>query len=71
MARRDVRGGSATRGFRPGSAQAVVALVLGVVAGVTGVRRGEPWFAVLFFAVAVAGGLSLWRLYRTAARDRA
>ncbi|MCW2623134.1 MAG: hypothetical protein JWL64_2736 [Frankiales bacterium] len=58
-----MRGGASTRGFPPGSAQALVALVLGVVAGVAGVRRGEPWFAVLFFAMAVLGALGLWRLF--------
>ena len=62
--RPDVRGGRPTRGFPPGSAQALVALVLGLVAGVTGVRRGEPLLAALFFAVALLGALGLWRLLR-------
>ena len=62
--RPDVRGGRPTRGFPPGSAQALVALVLGLVAGVTGVRRGEPLPAALFFAVALLGALGLWRLLR-------
>ena len=62
--RPDVRGGSSTRGFPPGSAQALVALVLGVVAGITGVRRGEPLFAVLFFLVAALGAVGLVRLLR-------
>ena len=61
--RPDVRGGRATRGFPPGSAQALVALVLGVVAGVTGVRRGEPLWAAVFFAVAVLGAAGLVRLF--------
>jgi hypothetical protein len=61
--RPDVRGGASTRGFPPGSAQALVALVLGLVAGVAGVRRGEPWFAVLFFVMAALGALALWRLF--------
>ena len=62
--RPDVRGGRPTRGFPPGSAQALVALVLGLVAGVTGVRRGEPVPAVLFFGVALLGAAGLWRLLR-------
>jgi hypothetical protein len=37
--------------------------VLGLVAGVTGVRRGEWAWAALFFAVAVLGALGLWRLF--------
>lgn len=68
--RPEVRGGGATRGFAPGSAQALVALVLGLVAGVTGLRRGEPLPAVLFFGIAVLGAVSLVRLAvrRAAAR---
>ena len=62
--RPDVRGGRSTRGFPPGSAQALVALVLGLVAGVTGVRRGQVGLAVLFFGVALLGALGLWRLLR-------
>lgn len=63
MAKRpDVRGGAATRGFPPGSAQALVALVLGVVLGIVGLRRGQPMLAVVFFAFAVLGGLGLYRL---------
>lgn len=62
--RPDVRGGRPTRGFPPGSAQALVALVLGLVAGVAGVRRGQPGLAVLFFAVAAVGAAALARLYR-------
>ena len=62
--RPDVRGGRPTRGFPPGSAQALVALVLGLVAGVTGVQRGEVVPAVLFFAVALLGAVGLWRLLR-------
>ena len=57
-----MRGGAATRGFPPGSAQALVALVLGVVGGVVGVQRGELLPAVVFFALAALGGLGLWRL---------
>jgi hypothetical protein len=59
-----VRGGPPTRGFPPGSAQALVALVLGVVAGVVGVQRGDRLLAVVFFAVALLGGLGLLRLVR-------
>ncbi len=59
-----MRGGAATRGFPPGSAQALVALVLGVVAAVVGVRRDEPLLAAVFLAVALAGGLGLYRLLR-------
>ena len=57
--RPEVRGGRPTRGFPPGSAQALVALVLGVVAGVTGAaaRRGA---AAAFFAVARSAPSS-WR----------
>jgi hypothetical protein len=62
--RPDVRGGRATRGFPPGSAQALVALVLGVVAGVAGVRRGEPLLAAVFLLVALLAAASLWRLLR-------
>ena len=62
--RPDVRGGRPTRGFPPGSAQALVALVLGLVAGVTGVRRGEAVLAVLFFGIALLGAAGLWRLLR-------
>ena len=62
--RPDVRGGSPTRGFPPGSAQALVALVLGVVAGVVGVRRGDLLLALVFFAVAVVGAVGLARLLR-------
>lgn len=63
MARSGVRGGAPTRGFPPGSAQALVALVLGVVLGVAGVRRGEVVLAAVFFAVAALGAVALWRLY--------
>ena len=62
--RPDVRGGRPTRGFPPGSAQALVALVLGLVAGVTGVQRDEPLPAALFFLVALVGAVGLWRLLR-------
>ena len=61
--RPEVRGGGATRGFRPGSAQALVALVLGLVAGLAALRRGEPVAGVVFLLVAAAGAWSLWRLY--------
>ena len=63
-ARPDVRGGSPTRGFPPGSAQALVALVLGVVAAVTGFRRDQPLLAVVFLGVALLGAVGLWRLLR-------
>jgi Flp pilus assembly protein TadB len=59
-----VRGGSATRGFPPGSAQALVALVLGLTAAVVGVRRGDHLLALVFLAVAVVGGIGLARLLR-------
>ena len=62
--RPDVRGGSPTRGFPPGSAQALVALVLGAVAGVVGVRRGDLLLAAVFFAVALVGAVGLLRLVR-------
>ena len=62
--RPDVRGGRPTRGFPPGSAQALVALVLGLVAGVTGLRRGQPLLAAVFLAVAVLGAVGLVRLLR-------
>jgi len=65
--RPDVRGGRPTRGFPPGSAQALVALVLGLVAGVTGFRRDQPLLGVVFLAVALLGAVGLWRLLR---RDR-
>ncbi len=67
--RPDVRGGRATRGVPPGSAQALVALVLGVVAGVAGVRRGEPLLAAVFLLVAVLGAVSLYRLLRGSGRS--
>jgi hypothetical protein len=66
--RPDVRGGRPTRGFPPGSAQALVALVLGLVAGVAGVRRGEPLLAAVFLLVAVLGAVGLWRLLRGSGR---
>ena len=62
--RPDVRGGGATRGFPPGSAQALVAVVLGLVVGVTGLRRGEPLLAAAFLVVAAAGVVALLRLLR-------
>lgn len=66
--RPDVRGGRPTRGFPPGSAQALVALVLGVVSGVTGLRRDQPLWAAFFFALAALGAVGLWRLYRRRSR---
>ena len=57
-----VRGGPATRGFPPGSAQALVALVLGVAAGAVGLRRGEVVVGGLFLLIGVAGGVGLVRL---------
>ena len=62
--RPEVRGGRPTRGFPPGSAQALVALVLGVMIGVAGVRRGELALALVFFAVAALGVVGLVRLLR-------
>ncbi|MDP9435546.1 MAG: hypothetical protein M3P93_10280 [Actinomycetota bacterium] len=62
MGRLGVRGGRATRGFPPGSAQALVAVVLGAVAAVTGVRRGETVLAGVFAAVTVLGLAQLLRL---------
>ncbi len=63
-----VRGGPATRGFPPGSAQALVALVLGLVAGVTGLRRGEVVPAVVLLVIAALGALQLFRLFRRRGR---
>ncbi len=60
--RPEVRGGASTRGFPPGSAQALVALVLGLVAGIIGVRRDEPVLAAVFLALALVGGVALVRL---------
>ncbi len=62
--RAGVRGGPPTRGFPPGSAQALVALVLGVTAGVVGVRRGDHLLALLFLGVAALGAVGLVRLVR-------
>jgi len=62
--RPDVRGGGPTRGFPPGSAQALVALVLGTVAGVVGLRRGDLLLTGVFFAVALVGAVGLLRLVR-------
>lgn len=62
--RPDVRGGGPTRGFPPGSAQALVALLLGLAAGVTGIRRGDHLLAAVFFAVAALGAVGLLRLVR-------
>ena len=59
-----MRGGSSTRGFPPGSAQALVALVLGLTATVVGVRRGDHLLALVFLGVAVLGGVGLVRLVR-------
>jgi hypothetical protein len=59
-----VRGGPPTRGFPPGSAQALVALVLGTAAGVVGLRRGDTALAVVFFVVASVGAVALLRLLR-------
>lgn len=63
MGRAEVRGGSSTRGFPPGSAQALVAVVLGVIASVTGLRRGEGVLALVFALVALLGLLQLARLW--------
>jgi hypothetical protein len=62
--REGVRGGAPTRGFPPGSAQALVALVLGLVAGVVGVRRGDHALAAVFLAVALLAAVGLVRLVR-------
>jgi hypothetical protein len=62
--REGVRGGSPTRGFPPGSAQALVALVLGLVAAVVGLQRGDHLLAVVFLGVAVLGAVGLVRLLR-------
>ncbi len=59
-----MRGGSSTRGFPPGSAQALVALVLGLTAGVVGVRRGDHLLALVFLGVAALGAAGLVRLVR-------
>ena len=63
-----VRGGPATRGFPPGSAQALVALVLGTIAGVNGLQQGQPVPAVVLLGIAALGALQLVRLFRR--RDR-
>jgi hypothetical protein len=63
-ARPDVRGGEPTRGFPPGSAQALVALVLGATAAVVGLQRGDHLLALVFLAVALLGGVGLLRLFR-------
>ena len=59
-----VRGGAPTRGFPPGSAQALVALVLGLALGVAGLRRGETVPAVVLLVIALLGALQLVRLLR-------
>ena len=59
-----VRGGAATRGFPPGSAQALVALVLGIGLGLTGLRRGETGPAVVLLLIAAFGAVQLVRLFR-------
>ena len=41
-----------------------MALVLGAVAGIAGLQRGQPLLAAFFLAVAVLGGLGLLRLLR-------
>ena len=61
--RPEVRGGAATRGFPPGSAQALVALVLGLALGVAGLRRGETVPAVVLLGIAALGALQLVRLF--------
>ncbi len=66
--RPEVRGGSPTRGFPPGSAQALVALVLGLAAAVVGVRRGDHLLALVFLGVALLGGVGLYRLVRARRR---
>ena len=63
-----VRGGAATRGFPPGSAQALVALVLGLVLGVAGLRRGDYALSVVFLLLAVLGAVGIYRVFRAARR---
>lgn len=58
-----MRGGAPTRGFPPGSAQALVALVLGVVLAVTGFQRDQLILAGVFLGLAVIGAVSLVRLF--------
>jgi hypothetical protein len=58
-----VRGGAPTRGFPPGSAQALVALVLGITLFVTGLQRDQLVLAGVFLGVGVLGGVGLVRLY--------
>lgn len=58
-----MRGGSPTRGFPPGSAQALVALVLGVTLFITGLQRHQLVLAGIFLGIAVAGGAGLVRLF--------
>ncbi len=64
-----VRGGAATRGFPPGSAQALVALVLGTIAGINGLQQGQPGWAVVLLAIAGLGALQLYRLFRRRRRQ--
>lgn len=59
-----VRGGSATRGFRPGSAQALVALVLGLVLAVVGLQRQDWGWAAVFLAIAAFGAWGVWGALR-------
>lgn len=59
-----MRAGPPTRGFPPGSAQALVALVLGVTAAAVGVRRGDHLLALVFLGVALLGAVGLYRLLR-------
>ena len=63
-----VRGGAATRGFPPGSAQALVAFVLGLVFGLTGLQRGDWALAVGFLLLAAVGAIGLYRVFRSARR---
>jgi hypothetical protein len=62
--RAGIRGGRPTRGFPPGSAQALVAVVLGLVLAVVGLQRGDELWALVFVAVAALGAAQLVRLLR-------
>ncbi|MCW2666617.1 MAG: hypothetical protein JWN57_1579 [Frankiales bacterium] len=62
--RAGIRGGRPTRGFPPGSAQALVAVVLGLVLTGVGLQRGDVVWALVFAGVAALGAAQLVRLLR-------
>ena len=45
-----------------------MALVLGVLLGLTGLRRGDYALAVVFLLLAVLGAVGLFRVFRAARR---